>query len=75
MPEGFCSTRETMKSLRVGAYVFAVAAIAGTALLTFASGDTGIVVALLGGTLAVTPYIVVRAFEDWMRESVPSARN
>ena len=58
-----------MKKLRVAAYVLAVAAIAMTALLTVASGDDGIVVALLGGTLAVTPYVLVRAFEDWMRES------
>jgi hypothetical protein len=64
-----------MKYLRVGASVFAAAAIAITALLTVASGDDAIVVALLGGTLAVTPYVVVRAFEDWMRATVPSARN
>jgi hypothetical protein len=64
-----------MKNLRVAAYVFAVATIAITALLTAASGDDGLVVALLGGTLAVTPYVLVRAFEDWVRESVPSSRN
>jgi hypothetical protein len=64
-----------MRNLRVAAYVFAVATIAITALLTAASGDDGIVVALLGGTLAVTPYVLVRALEDWMRESVPSSRN
>jgi hypothetical protein len=64
-----------MRNLRVLAYVFAVATIAITALLTIASGDDGLLVALLGGTLAVTPYVVVRAFEDWMRESVPSSRN
>lgn len=64
-----------MRNLRVAAYVFAVATIAITALLTAASGDDGIVVALLGGTLAVTPYVLVRAFEDWVRESVPSSRN
>ena len=61
-----------MKNLRVAAYVFAVAAIAMTALLTAASGDDGIVVALLGGTLAVTPYVLVRAFEESLRESIPS---
>ena len=60
-----------MRNLRVAAYLFAVATIAITALLTAASGDDGIVVALLGGTLAVTPYVLVRAFEDWMGESVP----
>jgi hypothetical protein len=64
-----------MRNLRVAAYLFAVATIAITALLTAASGDDGIVVALLGGTLAVTPYVLVRALEDWMRESVPSSRN
>jgi hypothetical protein len=64
-----------MRNLRVLAYAFAVATIAITALLTIASGDDGLLVALLGGTLAVTPYVVVRAFEDWMRESVPSSRN
>ena len=57
-----------MRNLRVAAYLFAVATIASTALVTTASGDDGIVVALLGGTLAVTPYVLVRAFEDWMRE-------
>jgi len=64
-----------MKNLRVAAYVFAVVAIAITLILTVASGDDGLVVALLGGTLAVTPYVLVTAFEDWMRESVPSSRN
>ena len=63
-----------MKNLRVAAYVFAVVAIAVTAVMA-ASGDDGIVVALLGGTLAVTPYVLVTAFEDWMRESVSSSRN
>jgi hypothetical protein len=64
-----------MTSLRIGAYIFAVAAIALTALLMAASGDDGIVVAVLGGTVAVTPYVMVKAIEDWMRESVPSDRN
>ena len=64
-----------MKNLRAGAYVFAVATIAITAVLTAACSDDGIVVALLGGTVAVTPYVLVRALEDWMRESVPSSRN
>jgi hypothetical protein len=66
---------QTMKCLRIAAYVFAVAAIAITAPLTAAPGDDGIVVGMLGGTLAVTPYVLLRAFEDWMRESVPSSRN
>jgi hypothetical protein len=64
-----------MKSLRMVAYGFAVVAITITALLMAASGDDeGIVVALLGGTLAATPYVLVTAFEDWMRESVPPSR-
>jgi hypothetical protein len=75
VPEGFCSAMETMKSLRISAYVFAVAAISITVPLTIAADDEGIAVALLGGTLAVTPYVVVRAFEEVTRESVPSPRN
>jgi hypothetical protein len=63
-----------MRNLRVAAYLFAVAAIAMTALLMAASGEGGIVVALLGGTLAVTPYVLVRAFEESVRESLPSVR-
>ena len=56
------------------AYMFALAAIAVTVPLTVASDDQGIVVAVLGGTLAVTPYVVVRAVEEVRRESVPSPR-
>jgi hypothetical protein len=64
-----------IRSLRTAAYVFALAAIAITVPLTAAAGEQGIVVAVLGGTLAVTPYVVVRAIEELTRESVPSSRN
>lgn len=56
------------------AYMFALAAIAVTVPLTVASDRQGIVVAMLGGTLAVTPYVVVRAVEEVRRESAPSPR-
>ena len=58
-----------MMTLRVTACVFAVAAMAITVPLTIAAGERGIVVALLGGTLAVTPFVVLRAIEEFMRES------
>jgi hypothetical protein len=58
------------------AYMFALAAIAITVLVfPVAAGRHGIAVALLGGTLAVTPYVVVRAIEEAMNESVRSPRN
>ena len=62
-------------TLRLAAYVFALAAIVITVPLIVAAGDEAIAVALLGGTLAVTPYVVVRAFEEATRESVASPRN
>ena len=64
-----------MMLLRRAAYVFALAVIAITLPLTAAADEQGIVVAVLGGTLAVTPYVVVRAFEECTSESVPSAQN
>ena len=66
---------EMMRSLRLAAYVFALAAIAITVPLTAAADEQGIVVAVLGGTLAVTPYVVVRAIEELTSESVPSSRS
>ena len=66
---------ETMRSLRVAAYVFALAAIAITVPLTVGADEQGIVVAVLGGTLAVTPYVVIRATEELTSESVQSAEN
>ena len=63
------------KTLRVAAYVFALVAIVITLPLTVSAGQQGIVVAVLGGTLAVTPYVVVRAIEELTSESVQSAQN
>ena len=62
-------------TLRFAAYAFALAVLAITVPLTIAAGEEAIAVALLGGTLAVTPYVVVKAFEEVARESVPSPRN
>ena len=59
-----------MRTLRVAAYVFALVAIVITLPLTLGAGQQGIVVAMLGGTLAVTPYVVVRAIEELTGESV-----
>ena len=64
-----------MMTLRLTAYVFALAAMAITVPLTVDAGEQGIVVAVLGGTLAVTPYVVVRAIEELMSEFVQSAQN
>ena len=41
----------------------------------WAAADQGLVVALLGGTLAVTPYVVIRAIEEMTNQSVPSPRS
>lgn len=54
---------------RLATYVFAVAVLAITVPFTLAADDQGVVVAVLGGTLAVTPYVVVRAFEEVTNES------
>ena len=59
-----------MRTLRVAAYVFALVAIAITLPLTVGADQKGIVVAVLGGTLAVTPYVLVRAIEELTGESV-----
>jgi len=59
-----------MKTLRVAAYVFALVAITITVPLTIGAEQQGIVVALLGGTFAATPYMVVRAIEELWSESV-----
>jgi hypothetical protein len=58
-------------SLRVVTYLFAVAMMAITVPFTLAAGAQGLVVAFLGGTLAITPYMVVRAFEEVRSESLP----
>jgi len=58
-------------SLRLVAYLFAVAVVAITVPFTLAADDQGLVVAVLGGTLAITPYVVVRAVEEVTNESVP----
>ena len=64
-----------MRTARVAAQLFALAAIAITVPLTVTAGGQGIVVGMLGGTLAVTPYVVVRAIEEFTSESAPSPRN
>jgi hypothetical protein len=57
-------------SLRLVAYLFAVAVMAITVPFTLAADAQGLVVAVLGGTLAITPYVVVRAVEEVTNESV-----
>ena len=57
--------------LRVVTYLFAVAVMAITVPFTLAAGAQGIVVAFLGGTLAITPYVVMRAFEEVRSEGSP----
>ena len=59
-------------SLRLVAYLFAVSVMAITVPFTLAADDQGLVVAVLGGTLAITPYVVLRAVEEVTNESVPS---
>ena len=59
-----------MRTLRVAAYRFSLVVIAITLPLTVGAGQQGIVVAMLGGTLAVTPYVLVRAIEELTGESV-----
>jgi hypothetical protein len=59
-----------MRTLRVAAYLFALVVIAITLPLTVGADQQGIVVAMLGGTLAVTPYVLVRAIEEFTGESV-----
>ena len=59
-----------MRTLRVAAYLFALVAIAITLPLTIGAEQQGIVVAMLGGTLAVTPYVLVRAIEELTGEPV-----
>ena len=58
-------------SLRVVTYLFAVAMMVITVPFTLAAGAQGLVVAFLGGTLAITPYMVVRAFEEVRSELSP----
>ena len=64
-----------MRTLRVAAYVFALVAIAITVSFTLGASQQGLVVAVLGGTLAVTPYVMVRAIEELTSESVQSAQH
>ena len=54
-------------SLRLVAYFSAVAVMAITVPFTLAAGKQSLVVAVLGGTLAVTPYVVVRALEEVLK--------
>ena len=57
-----------MTTLRLAAYVFALVAMVITVPLTIAAETRGIFVAVLGGTLAATPYVVVRAIEELRSE-------
>ena len=61
-----------MKALRLASYMFALAVMAITAPLTVGADRQGIVVSVLGGTLALTPYVVVRAIEEHLRSQRPS---
>ena len=61
-------------TLRIVAYALALAAMTVAVPLTVAAGDRGLIVGVLAGTLAVTPYVVVRALEEVMRAPVPSRR-
>jgi hypothetical protein len=53
-----------MTTLRMVAYALALAAMAVAVPLTINAGDRGIVVGVLAGTMAVTPYVLVRALEE-----------
>lgn len=64
-----------MRSLRIAAYVFAWAAILITVPFAIAADDERVAVAVLAETLAVTPYVVVRAMEEKTNESVPSPQS
>jgi len=68
------STARMMTTLRMVAYALALVAIAMAVPLTIDAGARGLVVGVLAGTLAVTPYVVVRALEEVMSASVPSHR-
>lgn len=57
-------TAKTMNTLRKMAYVLALVAIAMAVPLTLDAGARGLVVGVLAGTLAATPYVVVRALEE-----------
>ena len=56
--------KKMMTTLRIVAYALALIAIAAAVPLTLDAGNRGLVVGMLAGTLAVTPYVVVRALEE-----------
>jgi hypothetical protein len=56
--------KKMMTALRIVAYALALIAMAMAVPLTLAAGDRGLVVGVLAGTLAATPYVVVRALEE-----------
>jgi len=58
-----------MPLMRPAAYAFAIIGIFITAPFAATAGANGIVVAILGGTLAATPYVIVRALEEVLAES------
>ena len=57
------------RTMRYAAYLFALLGVVFTMRFAAAAGDQGLVIAVLGGTLAVMPYVVVKAIEAWMTES------
>ena len=58
-----------MSLMRPAAYVFAIIGILITVPFAANAGAHGIVVAILGGTLAATPYVIVRALEEVLADS------
>lgn len=58
-----------MPLMRAAAYAFAIIGILITAPFAANAGVNGIVVAILGGTLAATPYVIVRALEEVLADS------
>jgi L-serine deaminase len=55
--------------MRPAAYAIAIIGILITAPFAANAEAHGIVVAILGGTLAATPYVIVRALEEVLAES------
>jgi hypothetical protein len=58
-----------MPLMRPAAYAFAIIGIFITAPFAATAGVNGIVVAILGGTLAATPYVIVRALEEVLADA------
>ena len=58
-----------MPLMRPAAYAFAIIGFLITAPFAAHAGAHGIVVAILGGTLAATPHVIVRALEEVLADS------